>query len=59
MPADMQKTKYQFLKRKMLIGLSGKFNFISELFMQVKCSIADLSLCLLRGEPTNLTLVIS
>lgn len=32
--ARVQKTKSEFLKRKMLTGLSGKYNFISESFIR-------------------------
>lgn len=50
MSAHVQKTKSEFLKRKMLTGLSGKYNdsvFLNRLFVQIKCgSLAESTLFL-------------
>lgn len=52
MPADVQKTKCQFLKRKMLIGLSGKYNFIFELFIYTGEMLhSRLDFMFMEGDP--------
>lgn len=61
MSAHLQKTKRQFLKRKMLTGLSGKYNFISELVICTDQMLlySRVDFIFMEKTPTDLMLVIS